>query len=983
MSERHTASSHATATHSTALQRENRFSGDEEPANGALELTELPSISPEELEWHKSISLLPTCLDHTNQREDVPLPLRPRFLLSDVADEIRSALPETAHLSLAVRYKNSLHFIVEVANSPSEMVHRAKSLVESIAVAHSPELHPIVHTIEISGAATPAQRAGIRSCKVRNLLLSKVCLVNRKFSTVYPVGIPVEYEPPTQLQKFLREATSESLTHQGNPAHRLYESSDSLTLPELASRIATKFWGISQQDIPHYAFASSLEVDADIGTLRVIRDEPGLTPQACHRIRIKLSGPLAELNGNLSVLASTQSHDISSFISFHVKNVAKAHRISLHGERIQLHVLLDPSEKESSLQKLAPLRKQIGEISKYSLDIFHVVNRCEITEILFRALPIEWGFCGVLRSNDNKRLLIKSRTLRDRIEEPELVDLLNSEFPEGVFFNSNHQTNLSPSDPLYSDAFQSLPGRCDLRGILQCEVTGALTLQLKEAAPEVSLKRLSEITGVPVDTILLSKPQPPNSLRPVLGWLSSQNGRIDPVSQRVSDTMHFEGRGGCKMVGGSCLSLSFGGVNFLLDCGSWLGQRRDISIPDELLRNLHFGVISHHHTDHVGGLLRAMQLGLSAPLLMTRATAIAMYPIMQEQAQRQGIPRAEIEKLYRNLVRTIPYRTPIKLSDSLKLTFLDAGHIVGSALTRFDYDDGVRQHSVLYTGDYRSESTRLHDGADLVAPVDTIIAEGTYGTNEQPDRALEEEKLKRKIRATVLKGGTVVVPLLASGRAQEVLSIFSDEAQWLRENNIPVYLRGAVNTSNEIYSYLVNDDPNNFTSRVTEHNNWLSLAKLVNASRPSFSNNKPSSRSAPKTDSLGKILFVSGGMIQGQAEKLVREYCHDPKNLLVFTCFQVPGTLGRRILDYHQKVSRVLPEIENFNMDVYCSQLSAHSSGSASVDYVKKTLKPGGTVILVHGELSALNDYAEALRATNIPGRVIVPGIGEPYTFSH
>ena len=77
----------------------------------------------------------------------------------------------------------------------------------------------------------------------------------------------------------------------------------------------------------------------------------------------------------------------------------------------------------------------------------------------------------------------------------------------------------------------------------------------------------------------------------------------------------------------------------------------------------------------------------------------------------------------------------------------------------------------------------------------------------------------------------------------------------------------------------------------------------------------------------------------------------------------------------------MLPEIANFQMDVYYSQLSAHSSGPASVDYVSKALKPGGTVLLVHGELSALNEYAEALRATGIPKHVIVPGIGEQFEF--
>jgi predicted metal-dependent RNase len=288
---------------------------------------------------------------------------------------------------------------------------------------------------------------------------------------------------------------------------------------------------------------------------------------------------------------------------------------------------------------------------------------------------------------------------------------------------------------------------------------------------------------------------------------------------------------------------------------------------------------------------------------------------------------------------------------------------------------------VLYTGDYRSESTRLHDGAATVKPVDMIIAEGTYGAKMQPDRVQEEERLKQKIRSTLLQGGTVVVPLLSSGRAQEVLSIFSDEAQWLREQEIPVHLRGGIESSNEIYNYLVDDDPKNFTSRVTDRNNWLTLAKLVNASRPSHSTRGSIRKDPASTQQKGRILFASGGMVQGKSEELVRQYCHDPKNLLVFTCFQVPGTLGRRILDYHQGESQMLPEIANFQMDVYYSQLSAHSSGPASVAYVSRALKPGGTVLLVHGELRALNEHADALRATGIPKHVIVPAIGERFEF--
>lgn len=912
---------------------------------------------------------------------DAPLPLLPRIALSELCDLVRSTVTNYAHLCLAVRHGCDVHLLLEFTNVPQNTAETTRVLLEKLVFQQYPHVKTTVHTVELEGAFTQPQRASLRACKIQDLLLSKLSLSEGRFDTIFPLGIIDDKEPTPPTRQLLKEAFPSFQFRTHTRSARLYEHVTPPKLPELARRVALKFWGVNQLNFRHYCNTNALEIDLDALNIVAHREEPGTSQLLCERYKNKLNVTLSELGLRTSVRPSSHFPEISSFLDFHLKKIATAHQIAIQGPRVQIAVMVDPSKKNAAIAQVTPIKKLFSEFSELPIDNYFVANSCEISEILFRALPFEWGFNGLVRSKDGRKALVKSRHNYDVIEDVELLELLTSEFPEGVFFNSTHQTQVSSSDPLYSEIFQSLPANCDLRGILQSEVTGDLTLLIKESVPPSVLESISQKVAASVEAVQLPKMNSPSDLRPVLSWLSSQTGRIEPVRPAQMVSTRFEGHGGCRMVGGSCLSLSVGGVNLLLDCGSWLNQKREISIPTELLQNLHFGIVSHHHTDHVGGLLRAMQLGLNSPLLMTRATAIAMYPMLREQAQRQRIPQSAIEKLYRKLVRTVPYGTPIKLSDSLKVTFLDAGHIVGSALTLLECSDGSKQFSVLYTGDYRSESTRLHDGAATVPPVDMIITEGTYGTKLQPDRALEEERLKQKIRTTLLQGGTIVVPLLSSGRAQEVLSILSDETAWLREQQIPIHLRGGIENSNEIYRYLVNDDPNNFTSRVTDRNNWLTLAKLVNASRPCHSTKGSIRKDLASSQQKGRILFASGGMVQGRSEELVRQYCHDPKNLLVFTCFQVPGTLGRRILDYHRGESRMLPEIANFQMDVYYSQLSAHSSGPASVDYVSKALKPGGTVLLVHGELSALNEYAEALRATGIPKHVIVPGIGEQFEF--
>ena len=401
------------------------------------------------------------------------------------------------------------------------------------------------------------------------------------------------------------------------------------------------------------------------------------------------------------------------------------------------------------------------------------------------------------------------------------------------------------------------------------------------------------------------------------------------------------GLGACQEVGRSAFLLDFG-EKFLLDYGLKLNPT-GVDYPLDIRENVKAAIISHAHLDH-SGFLPYFYKHSECLSFMTRPTlqlADILWADSIKIAEFEGMApkynKAEIERTHRyNFIA--PYNKKVNLSDKVSLEFFDAGHILGSSITKFTYGD----KSLLYTGDFKLEETRLHAGADMsMGKADYVIIESTYGDREHPNRKEMEKRLCESVQDTVDRGGWAIVPALAIGRSQEVIDILSKY-----NINVDIYLDGMGKKVADLYmAYpeLIKDSKG--------LNKGLKEAKWVKG---------PGDRKkALKKPSV--IVTTSGMMKGGPVLGYVQKIINDPKSKIHLTSFQAEGTPGR-LLQYEGK----LPYgVNGETVPVGCKyekfDLSAHPGQSEMIAALKKWSPK--KIFLVHGDGEVMEIFSEKIYA--------------------
>jgi len=387
--------------------------------------------------------------------------------------------------------------------------------------------------------------------------------------------------------------------------------------------------------------------------------------------------------------------------------------------------------------------------------------------------------------------------------------------------------------------------------------------------------------------------------------------------------------GGANEVGRSCFLISTDTSNILLDAGLKPGAKTineefpAFYLIDKLIEKLDAIVISHAHFDHCSALPYLFKYGYRGPVYMTEPTKYLMTLIISDYlniTQKEGKPAPySYADLTNALIHTftLDYGEVVDIAPNVKLTLYNAGHILGSSIVHLHFGEGY--HNLVYTGDFKYAKTRLLDQAfNQFKRNETIIMEGTYGGPEDimPNRIEATNQLIEIIKNTIENGGKVLMPMLAVGRAQEILlTIFEG-----MENNllpkVPVLVEGMIHETTAIHiafleelSYEVKEKVfregvNPFTSE------YFNLIKDV-------ADRKEVVEAGPCI-----IVATSGMLTGGPAVEYFKLLAGDEKNAIIFTSFQVENTLGRRIKDGAKEV--YLPgeknEIIHVKLKVYSAE---------------------------------------------------------------
>jgi len=441
-------------------------------------------------------------------------------------------------------------------------------------------------------------------------------------------------------------------------------------------------------------------------------------------------------------------------------------------------------------------------------------------------------------------------------------------------------------------------------------------------------------------------------------------------------------------VGRAAMLIQAGASTVLLDCGINPGSQDPTQAyprfdTDEFdLEKLDAVVISHAHLDHCGILPFLFKYGYDGPIYCSEPTAVLMtlhqldfLDVHSREGEHSPFDQKDVREV---VTHTIPlrYNVVTDVAPDMKLTLHNAGHILGSSIVHLHIGEGL--HNVVYSADFKFGRTMMLDPAMAQFPrAETLIIESTYGGPDDimPDREGVEGRLVSIVNETVEKGGKVLIPVPAVGRAQEIMLVLDAYMRNGALRELPVYIEGMVNEATAIHTaypeYLVRDIKDQI------------LHKDANPFQSEYFHpvTHPSDREEIVAGGPCVIIATSGMLEGGPAIDYFRHLAPDPRNTLAYVSYQVEGTLGNRIKNGLKEVSLYAHdgkmEMVKVNMRVESIEgFSGHSDRNQLLAFVKRMMPKPTKIIVNHGERRKSDMFAQSVnRIFGI--RTIVPDVLE------
>lgn len=455
--------------------------------------------------------------------------------------------------------------------------------------------------------------------------------------------------------------------------------------------------------------------------------------------------------------------------------------------------------------------------------------------------------------------------------------------------------------------------------------------------------------------------------------------------------------GAAQTVTGSRHLLSINGSRLLLDCGLFQGRRQET-----YEKNLRFTfdptevdavVLSHAHIDHCGNLPSLVAQGFPGPIHATLATRHLTDLLLQDAAH---IQESDAEFLNKRLARrgeppirplytaqqaaaassrfvSHDYNRPFEPVPGVSATFVDAGHILGSAAIVLQLEEKGRKLRLMFSGDIGRPGLPIIRDPVLPSQVDVLLMECTYGDIVHPPPEQAYQELRAVVRRTIDRGGKVVIPAFAVGRTQGLVYDLRQMVEAREIPHVPIYVDSplAINVSEVFQGHPeFFDEEAHALIRSNPGRDPLGF-DLVTYTRTPDESKALNDRKDPII-----IISASGMAESGRILHHLRHNIEEPRNSILITSWMAPHTLGRRLVE-KQPTVRIFGEEFPVRSEVaVINGLSAHAGQDQLVEYARATREQVRRIFLVHGE----PEPAAALRAKLAEAglkQVHYPGPGE------
>ncbi|OQY35000.1 MAG: MBL fold metallo-hydrolase [Anaerolineaceae bacterium 4572_5.1] len=434
--------------------------------------------------------------------------------------------------------------------------------------------------------------------------------------------------------------------------------------------------------------------------------------------------------------------------------------------------------------------------------------------------------------------------------------------------------------------------------------------------------------------------------------------------------MKIKFHGAARTVTGSMHLLEINSARILLECGLFQGRRAETYKRN---RNFPFDpskidavLLSHAHIDHSGNLPNLVKQGYNGKIIATRATTHLVKLMLRDSGHiqesdaayvnkkraRKGLP--PVEPLYTledaeevaGHFRSVEYDNPVQVAEGVRATFMDAGHILGSAGIALDIQEKGRKFRLWFSGDIGRRDLPILRDPILPINADYLLMESTYGDKRHRSPELAYQELRAVTQKTIERGGKVIIPSFAVGRTQE-LSVFLHQMMLKGEiPHVPVYVDSplAINASQ-----IFNEHPECMDAETLADIRARGHAAL-DFKEITYTRSVEESKAINKYNKPAIIISASGMAEAGRILHHLRNNIEDKRNTILIVGWQAPHTLGRRLAERETKI-RIFGEHFTRKADVETiGGLSAHAGREMLVEYASAVKDQVQKIFLVHGE---------------------------------
>ena len=439
--------------------------------------------------------------------------------------------------------------------------------------------------------------------------------------------------------------------------------------------------------------------------------------------------------------------------------------------------------------------------------------------------------------------------------------------------------------------------------------------------------------------------------------------------------------GAAHEVTGSCYYLEAAGKKFIVDCGMEQGpdqyenQDLPVAMPD-----VDFALLTHAHIDHSGNFPLAYAKGFRGPIYATSATCDLCDIMLRDSAhiqmfeaewrnrkgrrngQPEFVPAYTMEDALGaiQLFAECEYNKVIELAEGIRVRFVDAGHLLGSASIELWISEDGEERKIVFSGDIGNLDQPLIKDPTYIESADYVVMESTYGDRSHGEKPQYVEELTKVLRKTFSRGGNVVIPSFAVGRTQEMLYFLRK----IKEDNLLPEFPGfevfvdsplavqATSIFKEHYTECYDEEAMDLIEKginpITFHGLRLSITS-------------DESRAINFDDKPKVILSASGMCDAGRIKHHLKHNLWRKESTILFVGYQAVGTLGRALVEGAQDV-RIFGEDIHVNAEIIrLPGISGHADNQGLMRWASAFKEKPKRVFVAHGDDQVCDIFAKRL----------------------